>query len=127
MGSSSLILLSPIGPVRWTGSYLALNQSGMTTALRSSWMVIPRALASSLSNVNVCSPKATMTLYDIFFTLPLSKLSGVSNTSRLFRIDNPYKNAGFDRRGFACDPPCPFDQELLDSDLTIFELVNLRN
>jgi len=29
-------------------------------------MVIPRARASSLSNVNVCSPKATMTLYDIF-------------------------------------------------------------
>ena len=29
-------------------------------------MVIPRARASSLSKVNVCSPKATMTLYDIF-------------------------------------------------------------
>src|SRR5881409_1489833 len=48
------------------GSYLALNQSGMTTARRSSWMVIPRPRASSLSKVNVCSPKATMTLYDIF-------------------------------------------------------------
>ncbi len=29
-------------------------------------MVIPRPRASSLSKVNVCSPKATMTLYDIF-------------------------------------------------------------
>src|SRR5207249_3518635 len=65
-GSSSLTLLSEIGLCLGIGSYLALNQSGMITARRSSWMVIPRPRASSLSKVNVCSPKATMTLYDIF-------------------------------------------------------------
>ena len=66
-------------------------------------MVIPRALASSLSNENVCSPKATMTLYDIFFTLPDNRNFGletpVSRVPLLYvATDNPYKNAGFDPR-----------------------------
>ena len=60
-------------------------------------MVIPRALASSLSNVNVCSPKATMTLYDIFFTPPdYRNFTKVSNASAVCTAYNPYKNAGFD-------------------------------
>ena len=81
-GSSSLILLSEIGLCRGTGSYFALNQSGMTTALRSSWIVMPRALASSLSNENVCSPKATMTLYDIFV-----HAAGLSTIPRLYGLE----------------------------------------
>src|SRR5437899_12964062 len=66
-----------IGVCLGTGSYLALNQSGITTARRSSWIVIPRARASSLRRVYVCSPKATMTLYDVF-----SSRSQFSNIQR---------------------------------------------
>ena len=56
-----------IGLCLGTGSYFDLNQSGITTARRNSWIVIPRARASSIRRVYVCSPKATMTLYDVLF------------------------------------------------------------
>src|SRR5207249_10682211 len=98
------------------GSYLALNQSGMTTARRSSWMVIPRPRASSLSKVNVCSPKATMTLYDIF--LHATGFSNILDFTILGSFEFPYFRSQGARH--LRIPPLPGTPRTLFSELCIW-------
>lgn len=73
----SLNLLLKIGLEVLLGrrSLWVLNHSGIITALKSSCTEIPRCLASVSRRVNVCGPKATITLTDVWFQLNSIRLS----------------------------------------------------